>query len=47
VCRATKADGGVMATSGLSVWLGPLSLARPRSFGLILAGVSWVARATI
>jgi hypothetical protein len=38
---------GVMADPDLSVWPGPLSLARPRSFGLILAGVLWAARAAI
>jgi hypothetical protein len=38
---------GAMADPGLSVWPGPLSLAGPRSFGLILAGVPWAARAAI
>ena len=45
--RAAEADGGVVATPGLSVWPGPLSLARPKSFRLILAGIPWAAQATI
>jgi hypothetical protein len=36
---------GVMVDLGLSVWPGLCGLARPRSFGLILAGVPWAARA--
>jgi hypothetical protein len=36
-----------VATPGLSVWPGPLSLAGTRSFEFILAGVPWAARATI
>jgi hypothetical protein len=42
---SAKADGGVVATFGLSVWLDSLSLARPQSFGLILVGVPWGTRA--
>ena len=36
---------GVVADLGLSVWPSPLSLARPRSFGLIQAGVMRATRA--
>jgi len=36
-----------VVTSGLRVRPGLLSLAGPRSHGLILAGVPWVARAAI
>jgi hypothetical protein len=45
--RATEADGGVVVTPGLNVWPGPLRLVGPRSFGLILASVSWAARVAI
>ena len=43
---AAEADGVVAATPGLSVWPDPLSLAGPRSFGLILS-VPWAVRAAI
>jgi hypothetical protein len=36
-----------VATPDLSVWPGPLSLAGPRLFELIRAGVQWAARAAI
>jgi hypothetical protein len=36
--------GGVVANPGLSIWPSPLGLARPRSYGLSLADVSWATR---
>jgi hypothetical protein len=41
--RATKSDEGVMANFVLSAWPGFLGLARPQSFGSLLADVSWAA----
>jgi hypothetical protein len=43
-CHVAKAEGGVVADPGLGVRPILLGLARPRSFGPLLAHVSWAAR---
>ena len=42
--RVAKSDEGVVADPRLSAWPGFLGSAGPRSFGLLLADVSWATR---
>jgi hypothetical protein len=42
--HVAKSDEGVMADRCLSAWPSFLGSTRPRSFGHLLANVSWVAR---
>jgi hypothetical protein len=44
VRRAAKAEGGVVADPGLGVRPVLLGLVGPRSFGPLLADVSWATR---